>query len=117
AQVRLVALDGGHQLVGRADGGHDLLAGVGEDARQPRSQQHGVLGDHDPHGSSTEMVVGPPAGLITSIEPPSPVMRSRRPRRPVPLPTSAPPWPLSRTSITSRFPARAIDTKARVALA
>ena len=41
------------QLVGVADGRDDLLAGVDEEAGEPGAQQHGVLGDHDPHGSST----------------------------------------------------------------
>ncbi len=53
------------QLVGIADRGHHVLAGIGQDPRQPRTQQHRVLGDHDPHGSSTRIVVGPPSGLIT----------------------------------------------------
>ena len=79
-----MALDDRHQLVGVADGGDDLLAGVGEDPGEAGAQQHGVLGDHDPHGSSTEIVVGPPCGLITYIVPPSPATRSRRPLRPDP---------------------------------
>ena len=52
--------------------------------RPRRPQQHRVLGDHDPHGSSTEIVVGPPGGLITYIVPPSPATRSCNPAGPVP---------------------------------
>ena len=110
AQVGLVPLDGAEQLVGVADRGDDLLTGIGEDPGQSGPQQHGVLGNHDPHGSSTDTVVGPPFGLITYIVPPSPATRSRRPWRPEPPAGSAPPWPLSRTSTTSRSPALAIDT-------
>ena len=77
-------LDGAEQLVGVADGGDDLLAGVGEDPGEPGPQQHGVLGDHDPHGSSTDTVVGPPFGLMTYMFPPRPATRSRRPWSPEP---------------------------------
>ena len=64
-QVGLVQVDDPEQFVGIADGGDDILAGVGQDAGQSGPQEHGVLGDHDPHGISTRIVVGPPSGLIT----------------------------------------------------
>ena len=78
-EVGLVALDGDEQGVAVADGGHDLLAGVDEQAGQAGSQEHGVLGDHDAHGSSTITVVGPPAGLSTCMRPPRAATRSARP--------------------------------------
>ncbi len=31
---------------------HDLVPAVREQPREPLAQQHLVLGDHDPHGSS-----------------------------------------------------------------
>ena len=64
-QIGLMQSHDPQQLLGVADRRHDVLAGVGQDARQPGAQQHRVLGDHDPHGSSTRIVVGPPSGLIT----------------------------------------------------
>ena len=67
-----------------ADGRDHLLARVDQQAGEPGPQQHGVLGDHDPHGISTSSVVGPPGGLITCIVPPTAATRSRRPRSPVP---------------------------------
>ena len=106
------------QLVGVADGGHDLLAGVDEDAGQAGAQQDGVLGDHDAHGSSTEIVVGPPSGLITysvAAQAGDPVAQALRGRCRVTA--SAPPTPSSRTSMTRRSPARAMATSARVAWA
>ena len=116
ARSGLVALDDVEQRVGVAHGGHDLLAGVDQQAGQPGSQQHGVLGDHDPHGSSTRRVVGPPAGLMHVAA----CRRGRRPgragrRRPVPRSGSAPPTPSSRTSTTRRSPARTMADQARVA--
>ena len=106
------------QLVGVADGGHHVLAGVDQEAGEPGSQEHGVLGDHDAHGSSTEMVVGPPGGLITCSVPPSavdPVAQALRAR--CRRTASAPPTPSSRTSMTSRSPGRPMATPARVASA
>ena len=38
-------------------------AGRVEQPDQPLAQQHGVLGEHYSHGSSTSIVVGPPSGL------------------------------------------------------
>ncbi len=48
-EVGALAVDGLDQGVAVAHRGHDLLAGVDEQAGQPGPQQHGVLGDHDPH--------------------------------------------------------------------
>ena len=90
-QVGLVALDDGEQVVGVVDGGDHLLPGVGQQPREAGAQEHGVLGDHDPHGSSTSSVVGPPGGLTTCMLPPWAITRSRSPRRPVPASGSAPP--------------------------
>ena len=78
---------------------------------RPGPEEHGVLGDDDPHGSSTRRVVGPPAGLITSQR----ATEAGRPgrggrRRPVPRSGSAPPTPSSRTSTVRRSPARTRST-------
>ena len=64
-QVGVLAGDHIDQGLAVAHRGHDLLAGVVEEPGQPGSQQHGVLGDHDAHGNSTRIVVGPPLGLDT----------------------------------------------------
>ena len=99
------------ERVAVADGGHDLLAGVDEQAGEAGAQQDGVFGDHDAHGSSTITVVGPPVGLTTCIRPPRAATRSARPCRPLPRAASAPPTPSSATSTTSRSPWRAIGDR------
>src|SRR5690606_30273464 len=113
----LMTLDGLQQRLGVADRGDDLLAGIGQETGDACSQQHRVLGDHDPHGSSTSTEVGPPTGLSTWIQPPSACTRSASPNRPVPLSGSAPPLPSSLTSIARRSPRRAMLTRADVASA
>ena len=103
------------QLVGVADGGDDVLAGVGEDAGQPGPEEHGVLGDHDPHGSSTRIVVGPPSGLITYIVPPMPATRSRSPCRPGALRRVGAAVAVVADLDDESVAGRAIETLARVA--
>ena len=51
------------QLVGVATAATTSIAAVGEHPGQAVPQQHRVLGDHDSHGSSAVMMVGPPGGL------------------------------------------------------
>src|SRR5690606_42046794 len=99
AEVGAVALDDLDEALGVADGGDDLVAGVVEEADEPGPQQHRVLGDHDPHGSSTSTVVGPPGGLLRWKWPESAATRLPSPASPVPDSGSAPPTPSSRTSM------------------
>src|SRR5690349_23632804 len=42
-----------------------LFRSVSEEANEALAQQHRILGDHDPHGSSARTTVGPPSGLET----------------------------------------------------
>src|SRR5690349_20717362 len=86
-----------------------------EQQLQPRRQQHVVLGDHHPHGSSTAIVVGPPAGLSTSTVPSSASARRRIPARPVPRRSSAPPTPFSMIATDNRSAVRLTVTPAAVA--
>ena len=79
---------------------HDLVAVLGEDARDPLAEQHRVVRDHDAHGISPTTRVPPPAALATVSRPPCASSRSASPRRPEP-PASAPPRPSSTTSTTS----------------
>src|SRR5919109_886491 len=76
------------------DGGGDLEAHVAQEADEAVAQEREVLGDHDAHGSSALIVVGPPAGLWTVSEPSSASMRRLRPVSPLPA-ASAPPAPSS----------------------
>jgi len=67
--VGLVLVDGGQER-GRAVGGRHHVERLGpQQQRQALAQQRVVLGDHDPHGSSTRRVVGPPAGLVRVMRP------------------------------------------------
>ena len=51
--VRPLPLDRLDQGVAVLDGGHDVHAVVAQQAGEAVAQQREVLGDHDPHGSST----------------------------------------------------------------
>src|SRR4029453_11329426 len=119
---------GGHdpeQRFGVAHGGDDLAAAVVEQLGQPGLEQHGVLGDHDPHGSSTVIAVGPPGGLSTVRVPSTPAARWVSPRSRVPAPSAAapppsrvaPPRPSSLTTMRSRSPTRTTATSAEPASA
>ena len=68
------------QLVGVRHGRDDLELAVGEQPGQPVPQQHRVLGDHDSHGSSAVMTVGPPGGLSMISVPSTDAARCMRPR-------------------------------------
>ena len=59
-----------------------LVAGVLEQAGEALAQQHGVLGDHDAHGSSTAIRVPAPGGLSSASVPPWAATRSASPASP-----------------------------------
>jgi len=66
--------------------GHtDVGAAGAQQALEALTRQHQLLRDHDAHGSSARMVVGPPAGLNTVSVPAgacrSPVTGATRMRR------------------------------------
>src|SRR5215211_4185483 len=109
-QVGPVGVDGRDQAGAVADLGDDLDPAVGQQPGQALAQQHGVLGDHDPHGSSALITVGPPGGLVMVSSPSTAATRSARPRRPLPRAGSAPPAPSSMTSTMSRSRWRAMRT-------
>src|SRR5262249_40090547 len=99
--VRLVVADGVDERVAVCDCGGDVEAVVAEQACEPVAQQGKVLGDHDAHGSSALIVVGPPCGLAIASVPSSASTRRLSPVRPLPD-ASAPPRPSSATSTSSR---------------
>src|SRR5262245_52155321 len=103
---------GGEQLLGVRHRRDHLEAALGQQPRQPVAQQHRVLGDHDSHGSSTPMTVGPPGGLSIVSVPSTAAARCASPASPVPSPApmAAPPRPLSVTLIRSTSPARVAST-------
>ena len=113
--------DRGHSICVAVSDGDALLAAVLEQPGQPLPQERGILGDHDPHqwlpqapyglqarsGNSTVTVVGPPAGLTTSIRPSTVETRCASPVSPLPRAASAPPTPSSLTS-RRRTPLRSV---------
>src|SRR3954452_18125535 len=94
-----------------------MEAGVLEYAYGGRAQQRGVLGDHDPHGSSTRRVVPWLGELSMAKEPPSATTRSARPRRPEARSSVAPPQPSWVTRSASVAPLQATRISAPVARA
>ncbi len=52
------------QVAAVADRGHDLVPALGQQPGETLAEQHRVLGDHDPHGTSTRTSVPSPAGLL-----------------------------------------------------
>ena len=102
------------ERVGVVDRRDDLEAVRLEQAHHPVAQEREVLGDHDPHGSSTRTIVGPPRGLVTASVPSSASTRRRSPVRPPPA-GSAPPRPSSSISTASASPRRATATATRLA--
>ena len=104
--VGWIAIDEAEQLdsvTGLAD---DLESGLGQDASHPFAEQHGVVGEDHAHGIAATSRVPPPAGLSTVSRPLSVASRSTSPCRPLPFLPSAPPRPLSITSIHSSPSAR-----------
>ena len=77
------------QRVGVPRPADDLVARVLEQAGEALAQQHGVLGDHDAHGSSTAIRVPAPGGLSIASVPPWAATRSAMPGRPIPPPSGA----------------------------
>ena len=96
------------QRLGVAGAADDLVAGVLEQPGEPLAQQHGVLGDHDAHGSSTATRVPAPGGLSIASVPPWAATRSRIPASPRPPPRAAPPTPSSATTQPQHAVARAV---------
>ncbi len=81
--------DGAEERLGVARGGDDLVARLFQQQDEALAEQDRVLGDRYahgspfyPHGSTAEMIVGPPGGDSTDSAPSMPAMRSARPRRP-----------------------------------
>ena len=83
-EVGIVLGDRGQQPVASPERGDDLVSGVLEQSPEPLAQQHLVLGDHDPHGSSAVSVVPAPWSLSMRSVPPCAATRSARPLRPEP---------------------------------
>src|SRR6187455_670776 len=94
-EIRLVLGDDGHERLGVSDAGDDRVTGILEQPRDPLAEEHGVVGDHDSHGSATSTRVPRPRGLETASVPPWAATRSCRPARPEPRRTTAPPMPSS----------------------
>ena len=70
------------RIAGRPD---DLEPRVAEQARHALPQEHLVIGDHDPHGSSARTVTRPRRSSIR-MSPPTAPTRSTSPRDVVPEP-------------------------------
>src|SRR5439155_382035 len=96
-QVGLVAADDPQQPVTVLGLGDDLDLVLAEQRDQALAEQQRVLGDHDPHGSSSSIVVPAPRGELIRSSPSSAATRARSPARPPPA-GSAPPGPSSETS-------------------
>ena len=80
-----MAADLGREAFGVADRERDLVPGVGEQPPEAVAQQHLVLGDHDPHGSSAVRTVPASAALSRRSRPPWAATRSRRAAEPGPV--------------------------------
>src|SRR5262249_19562145 len=111
-----VAADGFDEGVAVRDRCGDVEAVVVEQAREPVAEEGEVLGDHDAHGSSALIVVGPPFGLVTASVPSSASTRRFSPVRPLPD-AAAPPRPSSSISTSRREPCMRTRTFTPVASA
>src|SRR5204863_9048780 len=111
-------VDGFDQFVGAAHLGHHVVAPFDEQLHQAVAQDGAVLGDDEadhcsvPGGTTTVTTVGPPSGLSISRLPSSIASLSRSPTRPEPLPTFAPPEPLSCTMIRNSAASPLMRTEA-----
>src|SRR6185369_1462426 len=101
--VRAVRAHLQEQLVGVVGLPDDLEARLLEQPRNPFAEEHGVVGEDDPHSGISATTRVPPAdGLSTRKEPSRTATRSASPRRPEPFRRLAPPTPSSVTSTRSR---------------
>src|SRR5690606_3775466 len=110
--VRAVLGHGPHERGGVGHGGRHLEPLAAQQQREPFAQQGVVLGDHDTHGSSTSILVGPPDGLVTVRTPSCAATRRRIPVSPEPFSSSAPPRPSSSISTRSAPSRRSSATRA-----
>ena len=62
--IRLVARDLEEQVVGAGGLGDHVDTGIAEQGREPVADQQAVIGDHDAHGITAEIVVPVPSGLL-----------------------------------------------------
>ena len=62
--IRLVARDLEEQVVGAGGLSDYVDAGIAEQGREPVADQQAVIGDHDAHGITAEIVVPVPSGLL-----------------------------------------------------
>ena len=90
------------QLVSVAGQPDDLEPGLLEQPGEALAQDHRIVGERYPHGTSARSEVPRPGGLDTVIVPPSASIRSASPRSPEPPVGLAPPIPSSATSTSSR---------------
>ncbi len=93
--VRRACLDQRGPVAHRGD---HVVPGLGEQQLQPLAQQHRVVGDDYPHGSSARTTVGPPRGEVMSSKPSAARARCTRPARPPSGVGIAPPCPSSSTT-------------------
>ena len=94
-ELGLVLADQREQRVGVARPADDLVAGVLEQPGEALAQEHGVLGDHDAHGSCTAIRVPAPGGLSIGERPALRGDAVAHARQPVPPRGPAPPTPSS----------------------
>ena len=113
-EVRLVLADQREQRVGVARAADDLVAGVLEQPGEALAQEHGVLGDHDAHGSCTAIRVPAPGGLSMASVPPWAATRSACPAGPCRPPVARRRRRRRRSSSRSTPSSRAVSTATRV---
>src|SRR5580704_9647656 len=95
----------------------DLNAVFGQEQRDTFADERGVVGDHDPHGSSATTIVPPAGSLRIAMVPSSASIRSRNPASPPLGESVAPPTPSSLTVTRSLSWLCSTRTVARVAAA
>src|SRR5260370_28046153 len=92
------------ELLGVIGLAHHLYAGLFQQPGRALPDQHGVVGDHDPHGISARMRVAPPATWPTQRRPPSAPTRSATSASPASGSRPGPAAASTATSMTSRAP-------------